>query len=943
MKDQSKTKQALIQELASLRAEEALYREKDFAESIIKTAQTIVLVLDTRGRIVNINPYLEIISGHQLKEVQGKDWFSTFLPERDRNRIRELFLNAITNIQTHGNVNPILTKDGRELMIEWHDKTLKDEKGNMIGLLSIGQDITSNKRAEESLINERLQLVSILNAITAMVNIVDPVSYDLLFMNIHAQNICGRNPLGEKCYKVFHNFNSPCSFCNNQRMLDNKESTEQWEYYSETFKRQFFTTNKIIKWSDGRDVKLEFSIDITERKQAEEAVQESEIKLQAIFDTVGTGIIIIDKNTQIIIEANRTAMEMAGLTKEGIVGQICHSLVCPAEVGKCPVKDLGQSVDHSERKLIHADGQLKDILKTVYPITIKGRDCYLESFIDISDRKQAEEALRESEERLRLFIEHSADVIYAIDLDYKIHDISPSVEHLLGYKPEELNGRSVAEIGILAPESLEQAYRDISSVFSGNTILASEYVFMAKDGSRRVGEISGAPFLKNRAVAGLISITRDITKRKQAEEIIQKSEKKFSKAFHSSPILTAISTMEEGYFLDVNEIFLQTLLFSREEVIGRTSFELGLFADPVQRQAIKNITKEKGYAKNIETQMVAKNGQIIDGLFSAEPITINNKKCWLTVMVDVTEQKRVEEMLRRTEQNFRQSLDESPLGVRIVTPEGETIYANRAILDINDCESLEELKATPVEDRYTPESFAEHQIRREKRKRGDYDPSEYDISIVRKDGEVRHLHVFRKDILWNDEKHFQVLYNDITYRKTAEETLRESEEKWRSLVSNSPDFIALHDREGRYLFLNRYAEGFTEKNVLGKKAIEFVSQESRELYRTKFEECICTMTKQNTEYSAMGDFTKARMYESTFVPIINRGNEINVLVVARDITDRKRTEEWIHASLREKELLLGEVHHRVKNNMQVISDPWHLSMKNSTGQRISQESIWPVM
>jgi PAS domain S-box-containing protein len=344
----------------------------------------------------------------------------------------------------------------------------------------------------------------------------------------------------------------------------------------------------------------------------------------------------------------------------------------------------------------------------------------------------------------------------------------------------------------------------------------------------------------------------------------------------------------------------------------------------------------KGYARNIEVRMVAKNGQIIDGLFSAEPITINNKKCWLTVMVDVTEQKRVEEMLRRTEQNFRQSLDESPLGVRIVTPEGETIYANRAILDINDCESLEELKATPVEDRYTPESFAEHQIRREKRKRGDYDPSEYDISIVRKDGEVRHLHVFRKDILWNDEKHFQVLYNDITYRKTAEETLRESEEKWRSLVSNSPDFIALHDREGRYLFLNRYAEGFTEKNVLGKKAIEFVSQESRELYRTKFEECICTMTKQNTEYSAMGDFTKARMYESTFVPIINRGNEINVLVVARDITDRKRTEEWIHASLREKELLLGEVHHRVKNNMQVISGLLDLQARSSGNPELTE-------
>jgi PAS domain-containing protein len=82
-----------------------------------------------------------------------------------------------------------------------------------------------------------------------------------------------------------------------------------------------------------------------EHKLAREAIQESETKLQAIFDIVGTGIMIIDRNTQIIKEANQTAIDMVGLPKESIIGQICHSLVCPAQEGKCPVKDLGQSVD----------------------------------------------------------------------------------------------------------------------------------------------------------------------------------------------------------------------------------------------------------------------------------------------------------------------------------------------------------------------------------------------------------------------------------------------------------------------------------------------------------------------------------------------------------------------------------------------------------------------
>jgi PAS domain S-box-containing protein len=133
------------------RGEEELLREKAFAESLLATAQAIVLVLDTEGRIVLFNPYMEQISGYRLDEVQGRDWFTTFLPKRDQHRIRELFQQAVTDIQTHGNVNPIITKDGQQREIEWYDKTLNDGAGNIIGLLAIGQDMTKRKRLEDEL------------------------------------------------------------------------------------------------------------------------------------------------------------------------------------------------------------------------------------------------------------------------------------------------------------------------------------------------------------------------------------------------------------------------------------------------------------------------------------------------------------------------------------------------------------------------------------------------------------------------------------------------------------------------------------------------------------------------------------------------------------------------------------------------------------------------
>jgi len=133
------------------RVEEALRQEKDFAESLIETAQAIVLVLDTEGRIIRFNPYMEEISGYKLEEVQGRDWFDTFLPERDRARIREVFRTTVGDIETRGNVNPIVTRDGRELAIEWYNKTLKDAEGKVSGVLAVGQDITERKRLEEQL------------------------------------------------------------------------------------------------------------------------------------------------------------------------------------------------------------------------------------------------------------------------------------------------------------------------------------------------------------------------------------------------------------------------------------------------------------------------------------------------------------------------------------------------------------------------------------------------------------------------------------------------------------------------------------------------------------------------------------------------------------------------------------------------------------------------
>ena len=169
------------------------------------------------------------------------------------------------------------------------------------------------------------------------------------------------------------------------------------------------------------------------------------------------------------------------------------------------------------------------------------------------------------------------------------------------------------------------------------------------------------------------------------------------------------------------------------------------------------------YRKELESEVNRRNEELKS--------TLENLK------QEITERKRAEEALKASEQNFRNSMDESAIGIRTVDSDGKTIYANRAILNIYGYDSIEELKATPVKKRYTPESYAEHQIRKEKRRRGEYVPSNYEIGIVRKDGEIRRLEVLRKEVRWNDEPQFQLLYSNITERKQAEKEKQELEAK----------------------------------------------------------------------------------------------------------------------------------------------------------------------
>ncbi|PKL42617.1 MAG: hypothetical protein CVV41_13795 [Candidatus Riflebacteria bacterium HGW-Riflebacteria-1] len=136
-----------LEELVEERTSE-LQSQRDFAETLVNTAQAAILLLDPQGKIVHFNPYFAEISGYRLEEVCDKDWFTVFLPASDQKRVADMFAQAIKGVQTVGNVSSIVCKNGSKRDFEWYDKTMKDKNGQITGLLAIGQDITEHRKGE---------------------------------------------------------------------------------------------------------------------------------------------------------------------------------------------------------------------------------------------------------------------------------------------------------------------------------------------------------------------------------------------------------------------------------------------------------------------------------------------------------------------------------------------------------------------------------------------------------------------------------------------------------------------------------------------------------------------------------------------------------------------------------------------------------------------------
>ncbi len=271
---------------------EDLKKEKDFSEGIIDTAQAILLVLDPGGKIVKFNPYMEKVSGYKLEEVKGKDWFTTFLPKQDYNKIRKIFKRRLKATKPQINTNPIITKKGKEIQIEWADKVLKDKNGKVTGLIAIGNNVTEQQKAEKKLRESEKKLSFLItNSLDVMFRLDLEKGYT--FISPSVKRLLGYTP--ENYYNdplFYRKITHPDDLPKIEKMIldlqkgrapPKRFELRQFHKDGHIVYEEFTFTSVYDK--KGKIIGLEgVSRDVTEKKQAEEQLKESEEKFRKLAE-----------------------------------------------------------------------------------------------------------------------------------------------------------------------------------------------------------------------------------------------------------------------------------------------------------------------------------------------------------------------------------------------------------------------------------------------------------------------------------------------------------------------------------------------------------------------------------------------------------------------------------------------------------------------------------
>ncbi|MCK4414155.1 MAG: PAS domain S-box protein [Candidatus Eisenbacteria sp.] len=309
--------------------------------------------------------------------------------------------------------------------------------------------------------------------------------------------------------------------------------------------------------------------DITDWKLASEALRTSEENFRALAENANDGILITCGEDRHTVFANRRATEISGYTKEELVSVGMRELVAPEELDKLAERIrrriAGETVpSHHETKIMHTNGQRVPVEITSARTSWEGRVANIVILRDITQRKAAEAALRESEEKYRSLVENIRDVLHSIDRTGKVTYISPTVEQVGGYRPEEIIGKSID--ALIHPDDLERGRKNIAAIMAGKPPEPHEYRLRLKSGEYRWMRISSLPVVVDGEIIGLHGVMSDIHDLKTTQIALQESERQYVGILEQAS--DGIGIAQDAVLRFVNPALARMLGYRVDELLG---------------------------------------------------------------------------------------------------------------------------------------------------------------------------------------------------------------------------------------------------------------------------------------------------------------------------------------------------------------------------------------
>ncbi len=970
------------------RAEQALIDSQKRLEDIINFLPDATFAIDRSGCVIAWNRAIEEMTGVAAQDILGKGDYAYALPFYDTRR--KILIDLIfepDEVIARDYSRIIHQKDlliaettlprpqGREVTLLGKASPLYDPEGNIVGAIESIRDITDLRKAELSLRESERRYREVVETQTEFICRFQPDGTYVFVNEAYCRHfkktreeIIGHRFVPfipeedrERLRKYFASFTPDQPSGESEHRVTLPDGSVRWHWWNDL--AIFDNEGRIIEFqSIGKD--------ITDRKRVEEDLRQSENLYRTIFDYTGAASIIIGPDTT-ILRANRGWEILTGMPRGEQENKLSWTVFFNAEDTErmkgyhyARRKDPEGVPDIYESRLVDATGHTHDVF--VHVGMIPGSNNSVASLVDISERRKAEDDLRQAYENLaaaeeqlraqfeelktseqkvrrsekdyRSILENIQDVYYRTDTAGNLLSASPSLADVLGYSPvSSLYGKDIATSLYANPDDRTVFLEDLEKTGS---VTNYEVLLKHRDGTLvTVITSSHKYFDDDGRFLGVEGIFRDITERKRVEEALRRTEERFRAFTENIEDLTAI-TDEEGRYTYVSPSVFRLSGYTPEEVLGRnatgTDTPFAIHPDDLGRLVEASHKARQTPHQPVQIapfRRTMSNGQVIyiEGSVTYLP-DVEGIQGSLFHGRDVTDRIQAEAALQASEERYRSIVDAHTEMIARFTPDGTITFVNEAyhayfkpwfgIENIvgTTIRELMQVKNHEAVEQFLSSLTVEEPVR------------DMERVVTGSDGKTYWQLWTVKAIFGPDRQvvEYQVNGRDITDRKKAEDALRESEERYSAIVNHAPGPVVITRRE-EILYVNDagvQASGYSREELTGKSILGFLTADSRKAALDAMDRRGAG-TESITEYEV--DFIRK---DGDTLNLIVRAIDISykgenvTLSLLVNITDRKRAEKALVAANRKLGLLTEITRHDIRNQLLVLAGFIELSRRS---------------